>query len=239
MDFHWPTLLLQAVNFLVLLAILWRVLWRPLRRHMQARQERIEAGLAGVLREREELEAERVKATEALARAKAAESEALARAEREAEARRAELLQRAHDEAAKEWERMHTRLRGDQKRLEQDFVASLNPMLGRVLTRVLSELSSPASLHEAACQRLAEDLNARDQAELETLASGAEVELEVSTDEIPAALQAAVARLLPAGVEPRRTIRSELIGGASLRIGDQVFDGSVKAQIELALGGLS
>lgn len=238
MRFHWPTLLFQAINFLVLLAVLWRLLWRPLRRHMQARQARIDAGLAAVELERKQLETAQAEAQAALTRAKAAEAEALQRAEREAEARRAELLERARQDATAEWERMRAQLRAEQRKLEEDFLAALPPLLARLLGKLLSELGPGADLHAAACQRLAEHL---DRLDAETKAAlrrveASRAELELAEDAVPEPLQSAVRRLLPGGEAPRRVLRPELLAGARLRMGDRVFDGSLEAQIGRLLG---
>jgi F-type H+-transporting ATPase subunit b len=237
-SFDLPTFLFQAINFLVLVVVLWRLLWRPLRRHMTDRAERIDRGLTEVEEGKRETEVMRGEAVEALRAAKKKESEALAEAEREAEARRNELLEEARGEAAEERDRLLSQVEREQERREREFLRALSPGLVRIVDRLLGELGDAAHLHEVTCGRFVEELQEISEEERDRIRSvaegGGEVELVSARDALPAALTEAVRALVPAARVEQRTDHA-LVGGALLRVGEKVMDGSVAAQVRRAL----
>jgi F-type H+-transporting ATPase subunit b len=237
-SFDLPTFLFQAINFLVLVAVLWRLLWRPLRRHMADRADRIDRGLTDLEEGRREVETMRGEAEESLRVARKKESEALAAAEREAEARRNELLEEARGEAAEERDRLLSQVGREQERREREFLRALSPALVRVVDRLLGQLGDAAQLHEITCGRFAEELGELPEDERDRIRSasdaGGDVELVTAKQSVPASLPMAVEALVPAARIQRR-IDHALVGGALLRVGETVIDGSVAAQVRRAL----
>jgi len=230
MSLHWPTLLFQAVNFLVLVFVLYRLLFSPLRRHMQARRARIEADLEAARAGRAELEAAQARMQEGEARAAAEEAAALAKAALAADRAKTALLDAARQEAGEERGRLLALVDAERRRAEDDVRAMVAPLVARVAERLLAEIAPQVGLHEAACARLAERL-----AELEP--SAAPVRVDSATGALPAALERALARVATGGATREVRRAPELIAGARVRIGDTVYDGSVQTQIQRALEG--
>ncbi len=238
MSFDLPTFIFQAVNFLVLVAVLWRLLWRPLRRHMTDRQERIVEGLTAVEEGKREVEETREEAATTLEIARKKEREVVAAAEREAEARRGELLETARTEAAAERDRLLAQVELEQERREREFLRTLTPSVARVLEALLRQLGDAARLHAVTCERFAEELRRLPDDERRRLREAAErsgeVELVCAAEDVPDALVSALEALFPATSVGRR-IDTTLVGGAALHVGEMVVDGSVSAQVQVAL----
>jgi F-type H+-transporting ATPase subunit b len=96
----WMTILLQALNFLILLAILQRFLYRPLSKKMKEREEEIESEISEAKERAEAAEREREELEEKLAEARE-EAEKIRRdAREEAAERRDEILEQAREDAA-------------------------------------------------------------------------------------------------------------------------------------------
>ncbi len=241
MSFHWPTFFFQVVNFFVLVFVLKRLLWRPLRKHMTKRSDEIEAQLESIASEQKKFKARSTEIDAAFKRAKEAEAEALERAEREAESRRAQLVEEAKRTATEERDRILARVKVEQREKEAAFLRSLAPELSQVLTSLLRELAPGTDLHEQSCRRLTEHLySGVRQGHLSNDSAAQEDRVTVSsaTGDIPSGLMRA---LLDRGAK-EGSVRVEkdpkLIAGACLRIGDHVFDGSIRAQVEGVLASL-
>ncbi len=234
-----PTVLFQAVNFLVLVVVLWRLLWRPLRRHMSARAQRIEEGLGTVERGREEVQRLEAEVQAALTRARTTEREVVARAEQEGAARRAELLEEATRAAVAERDRIVAQIDVERRRRDRESLLSLAPTVAALIGRILTEVGDTARLHEGACERFAEELSALGPANRERIRNAGTrdgVELSLARPGVPSVLRESLAALLPDGHAPRTRTDPDLLAGASLRAGELVFDGSMRAQVERALG---
>lgn len=234
MSFDWITFLFQAINFLVLVFVLWRLLWKPLRTHMAARAEAIREGLAEAEAGRVAAKRLQQEAAEALTRGQRAEEEAARRAEAEAEARRAELIAEARTEAAAERDRMLAQVRVEQRRREAAFLRSLGPELAAVVTRVVGGLGRPDLLHEAACSRFAAYLRRLPAEERGQLAGVARVDVATAREAVPDELRAELAALFPAAQVAYETDEA-CLAGVRLRAGEVVYDGSLRAQVERAL----
>jgi len=232
-SFDLATFVFQAVNFLVLVAVLWRLLWRPLRRHMAGRAQRIDEGLTSVEEGQREVDAMREETQKALRAAEKKENEALRAAEREGEARRNELLEAARADAAGERDRLLSQVEREQERREREFLRALMPGIERILDRLLRDLGDAARLHDVTCERFARELRtipAEERTRLVELAERGAAEMVSATGDVPPALSAAIAELLPSVSFSRRTDPA-LVGGALLRVGEVVLDGSVSAQV--------
>lgn len=95
----WMTILLQALNFLILLVILQRFLYRPLSKKMKEREEEIESEISEAKQRAEAAERERAELEEKLAEAQE-EAEKIRRdAREEAAERRDEILEQAREDA--------------------------------------------------------------------------------------------------------------------------------------------
>ncbi|GHG96376.1 hypothetical protein [Comamonas sp. JC664] len=150
--------LFEAVNFLVLAAVLGWLLFKPIRRALDAEQARHAQEAEAARHQREE--------AEAVSRAARAEREA---AGRESEERRRALLASARDEALQAAEAAKRVQVEDRRRLEKELqdwrdasAAELVDTIGRIaaesVRRLLAALDGPAldlALVRAACAELA------------------------------------------------------------------------------------
>lgn len=237
MTFHWPTFVFQMINFVVLAIVLYRLLWKPLRQHMERRADGITQGLAEVAGGRAEIEQQQAEIAELQRKARMAETEALKHAEAESDARRAEILQQAHIAAAQERDRIVAQATRELQRREQEFLNSLTPLIAKVVQRLIEELGGPR-LHELACDRFADSLEALPQdkrAHLKESAATKPLNVATANGSIPSRLQTVICSFIPDGKMPAADNEPRLLAGAQLRIGDTVMDGSVRAQVARAL----
>jgi F-type H+-transporting ATPase subunit b len=150
------SLIVQAVNFLILLAILWKLLYRPLLATMQARTEAIRKSL-------EEAQAARAEA--------ARQAEENATRLRQAHAEAAAIREQALREAAEEQKRLVERARAEAKQLVDSAKAQLEAAVRRAreeLRREVADLATAVaeklirkSLREEDHRRIIDDALAR------------------------------------------------------------------------------
>ncbi len=137
----WKLLLAQAVNFLIVLGVLYRFAYRPLVRYLDERSERIALSLREAERiERELKKMEEVRA-ESLAEAKRQAQEVLKAAEADAQARRQEVLTRVKAEAEAVVSEARSRFEAER----EESLAAVRREAARLITqgvaRVVGKLS--------------------------------------------------------------------------------------------------
>lgn len=216
MQIDWFTFAAQAVNFLVLVALLQRLLYRPLVSAMERRQEEIDrrleegAGMEREARDRAEaLERERRELEER-------REELLRAAEGEAEARRSELLEEAREEVG-------ARRRRWQEALDRERESFLEELRGRVAEeavavarRALADLAD-ADLERRAADRFVARLEGLDEAGRQELGSAlkravervGEEPLVESSFELPEEVRTRIVRALDDLLPGGRTVRFE------------------------------
>jgi len=234
MSFDLTTFIIQALNFVILVGVLWWLMWKPLRSHMRERARRIEEGLSSVEEGQKEVKGLRLEVESALDEARRTRRESLRDAEIEAEGHKAELLEEARAAAHEERERLLKQLEQMQEARERDLLHGLSPQVAALILSLLSELGEQAHLHERTCARFADhllSLPAPDRARLVDRARGGRVELTVASQATPSSLTSALRALLPEGAEPTVRVDEALVAGAVLRAGETVFDGTVRAQV--------
>jgi F-type H+-transporting ATPase subunit b len=238
--FNWWTFLFQLLNFVVLASVLHWLLYRPLREAIARRR----AAIA-----RSQAEADQARAAAETLRQQLADQEA------SLEKHRQELIREARQQTDAERQRLlaetEQTLRQRRQEAEQAFAQereeALKSLEGEVLaqavalTRRLLAEASESGLHRQLALRLVESLRALPEPERERLRAECPAEegaiLETAEELDPAtveqvaqALAAAVGR--PVAVAVRA--RPELIGGARLRLGGHVWDGSLNGQLPTA-----
>ena len=242
MTFDWATFIFQVVNFVVLVAILWRILWTPLRRHMKDRADRIAAGLAEVSTGRDEIARLELETLQLREEARLAKADAMRQAEIEVNARRVEMLETARRAAGDERDRMLAQVAREQQRREHEFLRSLTPSIGQILERLLLELRGP-KLHDLTSERFADWLDAmpvEERARLSrAVAEGWRIDLASASGELPPRVQAALRSLLTIDGPLAVHADAQLIAGVRLRVEETVIDGSLQAQIDRAMQQLS
>ena len=238
MSIDLTTLVFQTVNFLVLLAVLWRLLLRPLGLHMQQRATRISRELDEIERGQRELSQAREAARSELDDARRVRRAALEQARSQAEAERTRIIEQAREDSRAERDKLLENVTDEHKRREARFLDTLAPALTRLVARLLGELGDIASLHAVTCRRFAEhleDLSSDQRAQLRQM-SGGRLALVLAQGPAPSPLVSAAERIGSGPLDTR--IDPSLIAGAQLIAGSRVLNGSVKAQITQALGRL-
>lgn len=138
----WKLLLAQAINFLIVLAVLYRFLYRPLLKLLDDRKHRIESSLAEAKRievELKNLAAER-QASERQAKQQA--EEIMAAAEKEAEVRRQEVITKMKAEAQQTLAEAKQRFEAEREESMRQLRQQAARFITQALTKVVGKLPS-------------------------------------------------------------------------------------------------
>ncbi len=131
-------LIWTVINFLLLLFLLHHFLYKPICQHMDARQARIDAGLAQERQAREALDAEDRRQADELQNAREQGRAALRDAEAQAVREGEEALRQAK-KTAREQEKAAQEQMQEQIRQEGDRLSTAEPALAELLARRLLE----------------------------------------------------------------------------------------------------
>jgi F-type H+-transporting ATPase subunit b len=146
------TLIIQAVNFGLLLLVLWRFLYRPLLAKMEERTQAIKKSLEEAQAARAEAQREReehaAKIQAAYAEAQAIRAAAL----KEAAEEQRRLVEAARGEAARLVESAKAELEQDVRRARQELRQEVSDLAITVAERLIKK-----SLHDADHRRIVED----------------------------------------------------------------------------------
>jgi len=146
------TLIIQAVNFGLLLAVLWRFLYRPLLGKMDERSQAIRKSLEEAQAARAEAQREREEHVSKI-QAAHAEAEAIrAAAIKEAAEEQRRLLEAARAEAARVVESARAELDQEVRRAKQDLRREVGDLAIGVAERLIKK-----SLHDEDHRRIVED----------------------------------------------------------------------------------
>ena len=107
------TIVMQWLNFLVLLVVLYGLGWKPLLKLIDQRREQIRNDIKTAREGRESVEEDRAEVRKALAEAQRERRDLRDQSVREAEAERKEMIARARDEAAKLLESARQSIEGE------------------------------------------------------------------------------------------------------------------------------
>ncbi|MBP0485071.1 ATPase [Sagittula salina] len=229
MTFDFTTFALQLVNVLVLLAILRHFLFRPVADIIARRKAQTEAALDAAAQARTEAETATAQAHAQAAEQTAARAAILEAATREAGSRRAELLDKAHEEAAQivaegRAARSHEREAEDERALTR-----LRDLSVAVARQALA--AQPPDM-QGYLDRLAATLAAMPEGDRKALLSGP-LTL-VSAARLPdALLRQAQAALAPYGATATPATDPALIAGIELRSPSGVLRNSLAHDLDL------
>lgn len=213
------TLLLQGINFLVLVAILRWVLYRPLRRLAEERQARLRAAEDAAHTAREAAEAARRAHESALAELQGQCRARLDEAERDAEHVRREAQARAEQQTA-ELIAIARRALTEERAAALDWLHAESGRIGaRFAARVL-DAYGPAAVAELTRERAAAALAALPEPDRQRLTKAGAMLTVTTASAVDAAERAHwQAVLLPwigAGEAPQFHVEPALLGGARL-----------------------
>lgn len=227
MEFDWVTFGFQAVNVLVLLAILRHFLFRPIVAIIAKRQQATEAAMDKAAKAQAEAETAAEEARLAAAQTHDARADALSRAATEGEAQRKALIRSAHQEAAKIVEAARAQALQIKEDAGADTLRRARDLAEAIARRALSELPAPPDTAVFAA-RLGNALDAMSQTARDGLLGGENLRIVSARALTAAELEAIKAILGPFGVkEPGTEVDPGLIAGLDLRSSSGVVRNSL------------
>lgn len=232
MPIDWFTVVAQAVNFLILLALLRTFLYRPVLEAMDRREARIAERLREADEHREAARREQERLAAERAEFEGSRADLLQSAREEAEHQRHEAVAEARLEADRRAEAWRTDLRRQEEQLVTDLVATMAERVRCGLADALEHLAG-RDLRAAVLERLLERLTSLEEADRRDLAAvlrSHEIELRLAVTPPPATRERLVQALADLGGDPA-AIRihedASLIAGAQVRAGGRRIDWSL------------
>jgi F-type H+-transporting ATPase subunit b len=139
--FHidWKLMIAQAINFAVVLLVLWRFALRPLKKLMDERSKTIEGGLMNAEKQKDLLKAQQEQYDATLAKARAEASELMKEVKKDAEAKRQELLAKAQEESLAVLASGKAQLEADKAKMLTEAKTELVAMITTATEKVLGE----------------------------------------------------------------------------------------------------
>jgi F-type H+-transporting ATPase subunit b len=226
----WFTVAAQAVNFLVLVALLRRFLYGPITRAMAERRQAIDERLADADRLRADADAEAERLRAETQRLEDEREEQLRQLRDEIHAERRRQLAEARTEV----DELAARWRAAVQREKEGFLAELRTRSGEQLVQAvrgaLRDLADE-SLESRVVTHFLEQLDALDPTQRATLIdaarrNGAHLHLQTAfplSPEQRATVETAVERVLGGGNDVRFEVTPTLVGGIELRAGGQAL----------------
>ena len=236
---NWSTLLLQILNFGIMVFILSRVFFKPVVRILDERAQQVTKAL-------QEAEEREKKATEAQAQYEKTLAEAQEQVlvmQQQAQEDLLQTKQQVLSEAREQVQKMRETTELDLEQARQEAVAGHRRELGYLAIELSSRLmrqSGGQAFQAASMQEFLDRLallppEQYRQALADDESPTVQVQV-VSTlvleDEERIALETRTAKLLEREIEVRYRVDPSLIGGATMRFGGVVIDGSLSGQLQ-------
>ena len=235
-------ILFQAINFLVLVFLLYRLLFRPVMKAVGERSARTKALIESAQREREEAQALRRDFEERRQRVEAEADEMVSQARQRAEEEHRAIVEAARQEAEEVIGEARAQAHRERYQLiSQHYEAVLDAILdvsGRLVGRVV-----PDAGHDALVSQLSEriyQLGRESMAQVETFRRslvGREADALLTTARpLSPEQQGQLARTLTALADRHVNLRieqdPELVAGLRVRMGDMMIDNSIGGELE-------
>ena len=239
LQINWSTLLLQILNFVVMVFILWRFLFKPVVNMLDERAQRVTNALEQAEQRERQATVMRDEYEEKLAEAR--EQVMIMRQQAEEELTRAkrQLL----EETRQEIDEMRHKADAEIDEARRQAIDQHRRELGRLVTtlsaRMMRELAGDA-FQEAAIDQFVDQLQALPAEQYrEQLQDGKEgvprVRLVGARDLTPEnkdRIDRFIARVAGQPLEIRYDVDPALVAGATLRLGDVIVDGSIAGQLQ-------
>lgn len=243
MQIDWWTLALQAINFLVLVWLLWRFLYRPVKKVIEARKELAERAFGEAAEAKDEAEAARLSFEQDRLQLSQERQEMLKTVHQDLEVERGKMVEAAQHEAAQIIESANATIAKERKTAVAEIREQVTELAADLASTLLRQLGSDA-LNEAFLQKI--------ETHIENLPEDERMRLATDLDADGARLTVVTAAALDAGTQTRwrtqlgaRLDRSEMtefavdpgiIGGAELRFPHAVLKFTWADQLEAAKG---
>ncbi|MGD8809195.1 MAG: F0F1 ATP synthase subunit B [Gammaproteobacteria bacterium] len=224
MHIEWWTLALQAINFLVLVWLLWRFLYRPVREVIEKRRALSEEAFAEAAAKEAEVDALKKRVEEERTAMAQERQEMLKKLHEDSAAERDKLLAQSHEDANKLVDEARESIARERKAALKDLQEQVGQLAVELASRLLGQIDASA-LGDAFLEKLEERLTRMsddDRDELGKDLDGAQARLAVVTaTPLPAAEQDRWRKRLAAQVGRDDKIvfetDPEIVGGAELR----------------------
>ncbi|MBI5733409.1 MAG: F0F1 ATP synthase subunit B [Candidatus Kerfeldbacteria bacterium] len=149
----WRLLIAQLVNFLIVLAVLYRLLYKPLLKFLAERRQRISQSLIKADEIDKELVELQTRQQEVLTEARKQAQEIIKQGEAEAEQRRQEILTRVRTESAKVVEEARAKFTAEQavqfQTLRQQAAKLVTQALAKLVGKLPAEQIDKSLVEEA------------------------------------------------------------------------------------------
>lgn len=144
--FHldWKLMVAQAVNFAIVIAVLYFFALKPLKKLMDERSAKIQGGLDNADRQKELVAAQEKEYAEALTAARAEAASMMKEAKKETETYRAEMLAKAQADVAASIEAGRRQLEADKQKMVDEAKKELVAVVVSATEKVLGTAASGA-----------------------------------------------------------------------------------------------
>jgi ATP synthase F0 subunit b len=237
-----PTIIFQAINFLLFFGLLYWLLFKPVMATIQQRREQRERMLREVERERQAVSVQRAELDERLSRLDEETANMIALARERAEEERRELLQEAREEV----EQILVEAQADAYRIRSQAVDAFhNDLVDAILdvSGTVVRNTIPGAVHDGLIRQLSERIWEMGRSDIDRVEAfrrslgDREPTAHVTTAEsLTLEQQGLLARTLTAfadrHVDLEVNIDPDLVAGVRVRIGDIIVDSSIAGQME-------
>jgi F-type H+-transporting ATPase subunit b len=235
-------ILFQAINFLILVFLLYRLLFRPVVSAVRERSARTEALIRSAQEERDRAKALQGELEERQRRAEVQADEIVTQARQQAAEEQRALLDAAREEA----ERLISEARAEVRRERQQTIAQyydsmldlLLDVSGRLIGRVMPDVTHDALVNQISerIYELGRESMAQVEAFRRSIAGREPDALVISPRALTPEQQGQLARTLTALADRHVNLRIEqdpqLVAGVRLRMGDLVIENSIQGELE-------
>lgn len=139
--FHvdWKLMVAQAINFAVVILVLWRFALRPLKKLMDERAATIQSGLDNADKQKELLSAQEAEYEKRLSEARAEAAALMKEVKKDAEAKRNEMVEKAQAEVAVLLDSGKKQLEADKEKMLADAKKELVSLVVTATEKVLGK----------------------------------------------------------------------------------------------------
>ncbi len=237
-NINWSTLILQIVNFLVMVAILTKFFFKPVVKILDERSKKVTSALDEAERQEREAAALRAEYEDRLVKA---QEEVLAmrqQAQEEIERTRRRMMAETQEELRLLRERTEHELQEMRRQAMLRHRRELGELVVQLSGRLMREAGGEA-LQRASMERFIEQLADLPPEQYRHVLTNEEVESvlvhlssagELEADTI-SRIERQIATMVHKPVEIRHTVDPALIAGATVRFGDLLADGSLAGQL--------
>jgi len=239
LDINWGTLLLQIVNFLVMVFILGRFFFKPVVRILDERSEKVASALDEAERKQNEAEEMRTEYQEKLTEAQEQVISMKQQAQEELARSKKKLLEETRQEITVMRDKAKSELQESRDQAIYQHRRDLGRLVMTLSTRLIREFAGD-EFQKASLEGFIERLYSMPADQYDRTLEASDIDLVkvqlVSAcgldDDAKQRVEKRVREMASHPIEMRYKIDPSLVAGATLRFGDMVIDGSLAGQLQ-------